>query len=134
MLRSRIMSHAKENKNKNNFRFKQLQDLEKEIPWKDLIEVVSPHYFDANIGRLLVSAESMLRVYFLQQQYGMSAVGVEEALFQVNELREFALINLDRDVIPNAACIEDFNSLLVEKSLSSKIEQAFIIEPIATEK
>ena len=133
MLRSTIMAHAKENKNKNNFRFKQLQDIEKGIPWKDLIEVVSPHYFDANIGRLLVSAESMLRIYFLQLQYGMSAEGVERALFQVNEFREFALIDLDRGVIPNDSCIEDFNSLLVEKSLSSKIEPAFNFKPITTD-
>ena len=133
MLRSRIMAHAKENKNKNNFRFKQLQDIEKEIPWKDLIEVVSPHYFDANIGRLWVSAESMLRVYFLQLQYGMSAEGVERALFQVNEFRKFALIDLDRGVIPNASDIEYFNSLLVEKSLSSKIEPAFSFKPITTD-
>ena len=133
MLRSTIMAHAKENKNKNNFRFKQLQNIEKEIPWKDLIEVVSPHYFDANIGRLLVSAESMLRIYFLQLQYGMSAEGVERALFQVNEFREFALIDLDRGVIPNDSCIEDFNSLLVEKSLSSKIEPAFYFKPITTD-
>ena len=133
MLRSEIMSAALENKSKNNFRFKQLQDLEKEVNWNELVEAILPHYEAANIGRLLVTAESMLRVYFLQHRYGMSAFGVEEALFQVDVFRVFSLIDLDSDVIPNASCIEDFNSLLVEKSLSSKIEQAFNIEPIATE-
>ena len=133
MLRSEILSIAIENKNKNNFRFKQLQDLEKEINWDDLVEAILPHYVATNIGRLLVTAESMLRVYFLQHRYGMTPSGVEEALFQVDVLREFSLIDLDSDVIPNASCIEDFNSLLVEKSLASKIEMEFHIQPIITE-
>lgn len=133
MLRSEILSIAIENKNKNNFRFKQLQDLEKEINWDDLVEAILPHYVATNIGRLLVTAESMLRVYFLQHRYGMTPSGVEEALFQVDVLREFSLIDLDSDVIPNASCIEDFNSLLVEKCLASKIEMEFNIQPIITE-
>ena len=44
------MSHTEENKNKNNFRFNQLQDLENEINWGKLVELILPHYQSANIG------------------------------------------------------------------------------------
>lgn len=133
MLHSTIMSHAKENKDKNNFRFKQLQDFEKEIDWVAFVKVIYPHYVSSNIGHLLVPVESMLRVYFLQHRYGMSASGVEDALFQINVMREFALIDLESHVIPNASCIKEFKSLLINKGLASEIKQAFNIQPILTE-
>ena len=132
MLHSQIMSAALQNKSRKNFRFKQLRDLEKEINWDDLLEAILPYYAAANICRLLVTAESMIRIYFLQHRYGISSSGVEEALFQIDVFREFSLIDLDSDVIPNASCIEDFNSLLVEKNLTSKIQIEFNIQPIMT--
>ena len=126
MLRSQIMSAI---------RFQQLQDLEKEINWGKLVEAIHPHYTASKIRHLCVTAESMLRIYFLQQRYGLSPSGVEEALFQVDAFREFSLIDLDSGVIPNASCIEDFHLLLLEKSLASKIQMAFNIniQPILTE-
>jgi IS5 family transposase len=133
MLHSKIIIHAEQNKEKNNFRFKQLQDLEQEIEWDDLVEAIFPCYVASNIGHVLVTVESMLRIYFLQHRYDMSPSDVEDALFQLDVLREFALIDLDRDVIPNASCIADFNSLLVEKSLALKLEQAFGVQPIKNE-
>jgi IS5 family transposase len=125
-----IMFHTEENKNKNNFRFTQLQDLEKDINWGKLVELILPHYQSANIGRLLVPIESMIRVYFLQKRYSMSASAVEDALFQINVLRKFALINLETDVVPNEACIESFYSLVSLNDLEIEINRAFNIVPI----
>ena len=128
MLRSTIMSHAE--KNRQEYRFKQLQDLEIEIPWDSLVEAISSHYHSSNIGRLVASAESMLRIYFLQHRYGMSAAVVEDALFQLDVLRDFALID---DVIPNESCIEEFDSLVIANGLKSSFDQAFNIKAITTE-
>ena len=132
MLRSTIMAHAEQNKNKYKFRYAQLQDLEKEIPWGKLVEMIFPYYQFASIGCLLVSVETMIRVYFLQNRYTMSAADVEDALFQIDVLRKFALINLETDVVPNEAYIESFYSLIYLNDLESKFNQAFNIKPIAT--
>ena len=132
MLRSTIMAHAEENKNKYNFRYAQLQDLEKEIEWGKLVEMILPHYQFASIGRLLVPVETMIRVYFLQKRYTMSAAGVEDALFQFDVLRKFALINLETNIVPNETYIESFYSLIYLSNLESKFNQAFNIKPITS--
>ena len=130
MLRSTIISHAESQKERNKLHFKQLQDFEAEIPWSELTETIAPQYLASTIGRLLVPTESMLRVYFLQQRYGMTAVGVEEALFQIQVLRKFALIDIDKDVIPNESCIESFHQLIKENNLESEINESFNIGSI----
>ena len=132
MLRSTIMAHAEENKNKNKFRYAQLQDLEKEIEWGKLLEIIIPYYQKVSFGCTLVSIETMLRVYFLQKRYTMSAAGVEDALFQIDVLRKFALIDLEKDVVPNETYIESFYSLIYLNDLESKFNQVFNIKPIAT--
>ena len=67
----------------------------------------------------------MIRVYFLQKRYSMSASGVEDALIQIDVLRKFALINLETDVIPYEACIESFYSLVSLNNLETEVNCAF---------
>jgi len=38
----------------SEFRFKQLEELEAEINWKDLVELVEPHHLTTSIGRNLI--------------------------------------------------------------------------------
>ena len=42
----------------------------------------------------------MLRIYFLQQWYGLSDPGAEEALYDMHSMRDFAGLDLGRDAIP----------------------------------
>ena len=133
MLSSTVMAHAEENKNKNEFRYTQLQDLEKEIEWGKLVEIITPYYQKVSFGCMLVSVETMLRVYFLQKRYTMSAAGVEDALLQIDVLRKFAIIDLEKDVVPIATCIEMFHSLVSLNGLESELNKAFNIEPITSE-
>ena len=92
-----------------------------------MVEVIFPHYVASKISPLLLTIESMLRIFYQQKLYSMSATEMAYALHQIDELREFALIDLDRDAIPNALCIKEFNSLFLNISLSSKIQQALNI-------
>ena len=127
MLHSTTIYHAEENKEKKNYRFTQLQDLKKDINWDELVEATFPHYVASKISPLLLTIESMLRIFYLKKLYSMSATEAQYALLHIDEIREFALIDLDYDAIPSATSIEDFNSLFVNKSLSSEIQQAFNI-------
>ena len=133
MLVSTIISHNDENKNNNNFHFSRNLDLEKEINWDGLVEIIFPHYVASKISPLLLTIESMLRIYFQQKLYSMSATEMEYALHKIDELREFALIDLNCDAIPDALCIEEFNSLFLNNNLYSEIEQAFKIKPMVKE-
>ncbi len=133
MMHPKTKALAKNNKYNNEFCFKQLQELEQEIDWDDLVEAIFPHYVQSKISPILLTVESMLRIYILGHYFDLSPSGVKKALFQIDFLRDFALIDLDRVVIPKASCIANFNSLLVEKSLALKIEKALSVKPIKTE-
>ena len=133
MLRSTILFHAEENIENKNYRFSHPHVLEKEINWDEVVEAIFPHYVASEIKPLVLTIESMLRIYYLQKLYNMSATEVEYVLYKIDVLREFALIDLDYEVIPNASCIEDFSSLLIDESLSLEIEQAFNIKHTDTE-
>ena len=128
MLRSTIMSHMSEALTESKYRFKQLQDIEAEINWDELSTLVEPHYLASSIGRNLVSVDSMIRIYFLQLRYSMSASGVEEALFQIEVLREFAKINMESGVIPHESCIDLFKQLIIEQGFEGELESTFELE------
>lgn len=133
MLNFQVRALAKSIKYNNDFRLIRLQELEQEIDWDGFVEAIFPHYVRSKISPILLTIENMLRIYILGHYFDMSPSGVEKALFQIDVLREFALIDLERDVIPNATCIADFNTVLVEKSLALKIEQELSMQPLKTE-
>lgn len=133
MLRSTIMAHMSEALTESKYRFKQLKEIETEVKWDELAHLIQPYFMASSIGRNLVTVESMLRIYFLQLRYGMAAAGVEEALFQIESLRDFAQINMDTGVIPHQSCIKLFEELIKEHGFKDRIEKAFELEPLITD-
>ncbi len=114
----------------HDFRFIELQEIDQETDWDDLVDAIYPYYVKSKTSHILLTVESMLRIYILTRHFEMSPSGIEKALFQVDNLRDFALIDLDRDEIPSAACITEFSSLLFEQSLLIKIEDTLKAKPI----
>ena len=49
-----------------------LGEMEQVVPWERLVEVIKPHYPKGVRGRPPVGIERMLRIYFLQQWYGLA--------------------------------------------------------------
>jgi len=97
----------------SRFRFKQLREMEQSVDWEELTKLVEPHYLSSKIGRnLVIPTHTMIRIFFLQHCYMMTPAAIEEALFQVEELRQFALIDLGKDLIPCEESIMAFSSLV----------------------
>ena len=72
-----------------------LDEMEQVVPWQELVALIQPHYpAQQGAGRRPVGIERMLRIYFLQHWYGLSDPAVEEALYDVPAMREFAGIDL----------------------------------------
>ena len=61
----------------------------------------------------------MLRIYFLQQWYGLSDPGAEEALYDMHSMRDFAGLDLAQDTIPDETTILNFRHLLEKHSLTN---------------
>ena len=122
MLYSNFKTLDDSNKYKSDFRCKELEELELETDWDDLVDAIYPYYVKSSTKHILLTVESMLRIHILLRHFEMSPSGIEKALHQVSLLRDFALIDMDSDEIPSAACITEFSSLLLEQSLEIKIE------------
>ena len=54
--------------------------------------------------------ERMLRIYFLQQWYGLADEALEDALYDSQAMRTFAGIDLGREAVPDATTLLKFRS------------------------
>ena len=67
-----------------------LAQMNQVVPWAALVELITPCYPEGHTGRPPFALETMLRVHFLQQWFGLSDPAMEEAFFDVPLYREFA--------------------------------------------
>ena len=95
-----------------------LNDMDQIIPWKELMALIEPFYpKPKGAGRRPVGVERMLRIYFLQHWFQLSAPGAEEALYDTRSLREFVGIDLGQEPVPDESTILNFRHLLEEHNL-----------------
>ena len=112
---------AFENKKKKTRREKFLEEMDKVIPWDELLEEIKRHYPKAGNGRQPMPIKRMLKIYFMQQWYGLSDPAMEDALYDIESLRRFAEIDLGTDAIPDETTILNFRHLLEKQDLTKKI-------------
>jgi IS5 family transposase len=114
-------SLAYENKKKKTRREKFLEEMNQVIPWEELLQIVNKYYPMAGNGRHPMPMERMLRIYFMQQWYGLSDPAMEDALYDIESMRRFADINIEVDVIPDETTILNFRHLLERHNLTKQI-------------
>ena len=110
-----------ENKKKKTRRERFLEEMERVVPWEDLLQVIKPYYPRAGNGRQPMQLGMMLRVYFMQQWYGLSDPAMEDSLYDIESMRRFAGIDLTADVVPDETTILHFRHLLEKHSLTEKL-------------
>ncbi|MBB5404417.1 IS5 family transposase [Paraburkholderia youngii] len=115
-------------KNRVTKRQRFLAEMEKLVPWQRLLLATGPYYPKGERGRPPVGLERMLRIYFLQQWYGLSDEGLEDALCDSIAMRAFAGIDLARENVPDATTLLKFRRLLVDHELTRKLFDEIGIE------
>jgi IS5 family transposase len=65
--------------------------------------------------------EVMLRIYCLQQWYGLSDPAAEESLYDMDSMRRFAGLELGEDAIPDETTILNFRHLLEKHQLTDAV-------------
>ena len=108
-------------KKKQSKREKFLCEMDRVVPWGKLLALIEPHYPKAGNGRRPMALERMVRLYFLQQWYGLSDPGMEEALYDIESVRRFAGIELGEQDIPDETTILNFRHLLEKHQLTEKL-------------
>ena len=94
-----------------------LEHMERVVPWAALVALIAPYYPEGRTGRPLFALETMLRVHFLQQWFGLSDPAMEEAFFDVPLYREFAQLNA-HGRLPDESTILRFRHRLEKHQLA----------------
>jgi len=97
-----------------------LAEMDQVVPWKALLGVISPFYPIAGNGRRPYPLATMLRVHLMQNWFGLSDPAMEEALYEVASMRQFADLSLT-GAIPDETTILNFRHLLEEYELATDI-------------
>jgi IS5 family transposase len=105
-------------KKKLTRRDKFLAEMELVVPWARLVERLRPLYPKGERGRPPMGLERMLRLYFVQQWYGLADEALEDALYDSQALRGFAGIELNRDPVPDATTLLHFRHWLERHDLT----------------
>lgn len=80
-----------------------LEQMNKVVPWDVLVGVVEPHWPKSKTGRPPFAIETMLRIHYLQQWFGLSDPAMEEALHDMPVYREFAKLDACLTACPTRA-------------------------------
>jgi IS5 family transposase len=92
--------------------------MEAVVPWARLVERLRSFYPKGERGRPPIGLERMLRIYFLQQWYGLADEALEDALYDSQALRGFAGIDLSVAAVPDATTVLNFRHWLEQHDLT----------------
>jgi len=107
-------------KRKQTRREKFLAEMEQVIPWDSLLGLIEPCYPVAGRGRHPYPIATMLRVHLMQNWFSLSDPGMEEALYEIASMRQFARLTLTQP-IPDETTILNFRRRLEDNELAPEI-------------
>ena len=101
-----------------------LDEMDRVVPWADLVGLVASYRVNLGHGRPPFPTEVMLRIHFMQQWFSLSDPAMEEALHDVPLFREFAGLGGWAEALPDETTILRFRHQLEKHKLGPKILQA----------
>jgi IS5 family transposase len=97
-----------------------LAEMEQVVPWASLLKLIAPVYPEAGNGRRPYPLATMLRVYLMQNWFSLSDPAMEDALYDMPALRQFAGLS-SLDAVPDETTILNFRHLIEEYELAQEI-------------
>jgi transposase, IS5 family len=98
-----------------------LAEMERVVPWRALCGLIEPFYPKPGNGRPPIGFERMLRIYFLQHWFNLSASAMEEALYDSLAMRRFVDIDLGREPVPDETTVCRFRHPLEAHDLGRRL-------------
>ena len=90
------------------------------IPWVKLEKKLARHYPKGENGRPPYPLNTMLRVHAMQLFYNLSDPAMEDALYEIESMRQFAGLRLS-ERLPDETTILNFRHFLEQHKLGKKI-------------
>src|ERR1700676_1479697 len=109
-----------------------LAELEQVVRGARLGERLRPLYPKGERGRPPIGLERMLRIYFVQQWYGLADEALEDRLDDSQALRGFAAIDLSVTTVPDATTVLNFRHWPTRHDLTDALfdEMAAMLEGV----
>ena len=98
-----------------------LDEMDRVVPWSDLVAEIAPFMPAGKRGRPPFPVESLLRIHFMQQWFTLSDPAMEEALHDVPLFRDFAGLGGWDDRLPDESTILRFRHVLEKNKLAERI-------------
>ena len=86
-----------------------------------LIALIEPCYPKGEQGRPPIGIERMLRIYFLAQWYRLADEALEDAIYDIQAMKNFIEVDLGGESVPDATTLLKFRHLLEEQNLTRAI-------------
>jgi len=96
-----------------------LERMDKLIRWKQLEKKIARYYPKGQNGRPPYPLPAMLRVHCMQLFYNLSDPAMEDALYEIESMRHFAGLKLDR--LPDETTILNFRHFLEQHGLGKTL-------------
>lgn len=107
-------------KRKQTRRERFLTEMEQVVPWSGLVALIESHYPKAGGGRKPYPLETMLRIHLLQNWFSLSDPAMEEALYEITSMRQFARLTLSAPIHEDTTIMK-FRHLLEKHQLAAGI-------------
>jgi len=88
-----------------------LDEMQAVIPREKLLAEIAAYYQEQQTGRKKKELLLMLKIHFLQQCYGLSDPGMEEAVYDSVSFQKFLEIDLLSQHVPDETTILNFRHL-----------------------
>ena len=98
-----------------------LDEMNRVEPWSELVALVSPFAPEGKKGRPPFAVQTMLRLHFMQQWFGLSDRAMEEALHDTPLYREFTGLDSWTSRLPDESTILRFRPLLEKHKLAGQM-------------
>ena len=98
-----------------------LEEMDRVVPWTELVALIAPYLPDGKRGRPPFPVESLLRIHFMQQWFTLSDPAMEEALHDMPLFRDFAGLGGWGDRLPDESTILRFRHVLEKHQLAEQI-------------
>src|SRR3990167_4386389 len=97
-----------------------LSQMNREVSWAALAELIAPYYPEGKNGRPPFALETMQRIHCMQQWFTLSDLAMEEAFFDTPIYREFAGLDA-HGRMPDESTILRFRHRLERHKLADQI-------------
>ena len=108
------------NKGKTTRKERFLAEMEQVVPWVLLQRLIEPFYSEGLSGRRPYPLSMMLRIHLMQTWFALSDPGMEDALYDMPALRQFAKLSSVASV-PDETTILNFRHLIEQNELAPEI-------------